>query len=245
MVLERPATEERVASSSPECKEHASLPEEESHKKPRGEVARSSTSTPAEIADAAANQSVVETPVPAEDDLVIDVMMVDGGGGLPDGWKCVDGALELETTTWFSSEGMKSTRNFFHLKNELTDFVAAERKELENYFAFFVWEFASDKEKKDAEKDQRVVTARLVMTWKREDENAEAPKWKAKASLVLRGYEDPDDTQQSLTDGIKTGKAMVVNFDKVEQLAIDLCRREGSVSVGKQLHQSRHSPTSC
>ena len=192
MVLERPAAESRVVSGSPKRKDHASLPEEESHKKPRGDVARSSTSTPAEIADAAANQAAVETPVPtADDDLVIDVMMVDDGGDLPDGWKCVDGAIEMDDN--YMVQLRKGEVNMKLLSpEERADFVDAKRKELENYFANFVWEFASDKEKKDAEKDQRVITARWVLTWKCEDENAEVPKWKAKARLVLRGYEDPD-----------------------------------------------------
>ena len=75
--------------------------------------------------------------------------------------------------------------------DQRADFVAAKRKELENYFANSVWEFAADGEQQQADRHGRVITARWVLTWKC-DETAEFPVWKAKARLVLRGYEDPD-----------------------------------------------------
>lgn len=75
--------------------------------------------------------------------------------------------------------------------DQRADFVAAKRKEVENYFANSVWEFAADGEQQQSDRHGRVITARWVLTWKC-DETAEFPVWKAKARLVLRGYEDPD-----------------------------------------------------
>ena len=74
----------------------------------------------------------------------------------------MDGALELDDG--FMVQLRKGEVNMTLSPEERADFVAWKRKELENYFANFVWEFASDQEKKDAEKDQHVISARWVLT---------------------------------------------------------------------------------
>ena len=63
--------------------------------------------------------------------------------------------------------------------------VQAKRTELESYFSNQVWQFAEDGENRAG----RTVSARWVLSWK-ESENGGPPK--AKARLVLRGFEDPD-----------------------------------------------------
>lgn len=56
-----------------------------------------------------------------------------------------------------------------------------------------VWELATLQESKDVARANRIITARCVLTWKRvdEDQPGETPIYKAKARLVLRGFEDP------------------------------------------------------
>ena len=76
--------------------------------------------------------------------------------------------------------------------DQRAELVAAKRKELENYFAKSAWEFAAGGEQQQADRHGRVIAARWVLTWKCENETAEVPVPKAKARLVLRGYENPD-----------------------------------------------------
>eukprot|EP00438_Fugacium_kawagutii_P007520 Skav231101 [mRNA] locus=scaffold2525:374671:376992:+ [translate_table: standard] len=67
--------------------------------------------------------------------------------------------------------------------------IQAKCKELTSYFNNSVWTFA-EFEKTD---QKRVVTARWVLTWKDDlDPETGITKKKAKARLVLRGFEDPD-----------------------------------------------------
>ena len=58
--------------------------------------------------------------------------------------------------------------------------MEAKKAELENYFRNQVWNFA--------EVNPGVVSARWVLTWK----ETEGGGPRAKARLVLRGFEDPD-----------------------------------------------------
>ena len=67
--------------------------------------------------------------------------------------------------------------------------TAAKAKELSQFFQNEVWEFADDMTPGDI---KRTITARWVLTWK-VDEETGLPK--AKARLVLRGFEDPDLTK--------------------------------------------------
>ena len=135
-------------------------------------------------------QQAQDTPVPEDDALTVDVMMCDDDE-LPDGWIWVDGTIEIEEV--YMNHMRKGEVNQKTLTpDQRAEFVAAKRKELENYFANSVWEFAAPGEQQQGERHGRVITARWVLTWKCEDETAEVPAWKAKARLVLRGYEDPD-----------------------------------------------------
>ena len=68
-------------------------------------------------------------------------------------------------------------------------FIEAKVEELNSYFKNAVWTFAEP----GAHGTGRVTTARWVLTWKRVDEgNDSNPRYKAKARLVLRGFQDPD-----------------------------------------------------
>ena len=162
-------------------------------KKSRGET-KKRQKTRTEPAPSEASHSI---PVPAptrgeaeEDELMVeDVMFVDTGGArLPEGWVCVENAFELDEV-WLAAEmvrkGEVTERNMSVEERE--QFMQAKMKELQTYFGNHVWEFANPDfvEKNRA----RIVTARWVLTWKWDEENLRP---KAKARLVLRGFEDPD-----------------------------------------------------
>ena len=132
-------------------------------------------------------------PLPMDDDeLAVDVYIQDVIGELPAGWRCIDGQFELEDDIYH----MAHRKGEVNLKKlDLTgqeSFVAAKKTELENYFGNLVWEFATGEEGARAERNGRTITARWVLTWKQLDDQDEQPRWKAKARLVLRGFEDPD-----------------------------------------------------
>lgn len=75
---------------------------------------------------------------------------------------------------------------------EREQFIDGKKSELEQYFSNNVWEFATLNEGRKAEGAGRVITARWVLTWKKIEEEGAPVRWKAKARLVLRGFEDPD-----------------------------------------------------
>ena len=64
--------------------------------------------------------------------------------------------------------------------------------ELSQYFNNLVWEFATKEEGIRAERNGRTISARWVLTWKSSENPDGTVKWKGKARLVLRGFEDPD-----------------------------------------------------
>ena len=159
-----------------------------------GKTVRPDAADPNAVLAEAASHPV---PEPGDDELVIDdVFLCDvvGKDKLPEGWKLVDGSFELDEI-YLQQQFRKGEVNMRLLDpDKQAEFVSAKCGELENYFGNHVWEFATEKESKDAVENKRVITARWVLTWKRinEDKPDETPRYKAKARLVLRGFEDPD-----------------------------------------------------
>ncbi|CAE7354048.1 GIP [Symbiodinium microadriaticum] len=126
-------------------------------------------------------------PVPSDGDsdlLVSDVYVVDGGRAaddLPKGWTIVGGEIVLDEV-WLSKEVSSKKMT----AEDRANMMEAKRRELTSYFSNSVWEFT---ELEEGDRD-RVVTARWVLTWKEPENPNEVPR--AKARLVLRGFQDPD-----------------------------------------------------
>jgi len=101
----------------------------------------------------------------------------------------VDNGLEL-SDAWVVQNPRKNEANEKKMTSEERAMMpAAKAKELSQFFQNEVWEFADDMTPGDI---KRTITARCVLTWK-VDEETGLPK--AKARLVLRGFEDPDLTK--------------------------------------------------
>ena len=154
---------------------------------PLAAPAASSTSSPPAVPPAGLEDNAEMTPVPddGDSDLVIsDVFVVDGGRAaddLPSGWVIVDGEIVMDEV-WLSKE--VSTKKM--TVEDRANMIEAKRKELTSYFSNNVWEFTGLEE---GDRD-RVVTARWILTWKEPEAPGAAPR--AKARLVLRGFQDPD-----------------------------------------------------
>ena len=171
---------------------------------PKRQAASSSEQPPSKQPRAEGSESVSHAEVPTEghivpvpddddEDLMVDAYFVEESvKSLPEGWCCVDGGIELDDV--FMAALRKGEVNERKLNpNEQAEFVSAKRAELEQFFANDVWTFAHDNERDDAINKHRVITARWVLTWKCISEPNEAiPRYRAKARLVLRGFEDPD-----------------------------------------------------
>ena len=99
----------------------------------------------------------------------------------PEGWAVVDGEIAIDEAWLARVEAKEKHMNV----EQRAAMVQAKRTELESYFSNQVWQFAEDGENRAG----RTVSARWVLSWK-ESENGGPPK--AKARLVLRGFEDPD-----------------------------------------------------
>ena len=127
-----------------------------------------------------------QTPLPNDhendDELCVeDVYVVAEGGrnNVPEGWVIVDVDFEMDQA-WLAREVSERSMTV----DQRAQMVEANKKELQSYFQNNVWEFTT----LNADDKHRMVTARWVLTWK-ESENGTI---KAKARLVLRGFEDPD-----------------------------------------------------
>ena len=147
-----------------------------------------------ERASGSASAENIPVPDPSDDELQIDdVYVVSGEGTLPEGWKCIEGSLELDD---IYLQGARKGEVIYKDMNvdEKAEFANAMRAELDSFFSNAVWEFADEQDAQEAAKAKRIITARWVLTWKRTNENEQdaPPKYKAKARLVLRGFEDPD-----------------------------------------------------
>lgn len=170
----------------------------------RPESPKRRTEAPSERPAKATRVDPTAIPVPEanDDELHIEDVYMVKVDDLPTGWRCVSGNLELDEV--YMAQKAETNKQTAARKGEVNVrklppdeqalFVEAKRKELEQFFENDVWEFATPVESQAAIAARRVVSARWVLTWKRtnEDRPDEAPKYKAKARLVLRGFEDPD-----------------------------------------------------
>ena len=132
-------------------------------------------------------------PVPEnDDDLYIEtVYLTQLPGDVPTGWKIVDGDLELDDVMMAAiRKGEVNERKLS--PSERAQFVEGKKKELDQYFSNSVWQFATTPEIDSAIKSKRVISARWVLTWKKLETEDGVARWKAKARLVLRGFQDPD-----------------------------------------------------
>ena len=112
---------------------------------------------------------------------VEDVFIVDGGANdLPEGWAVMDGDLVLDEV-WLTREVSEKKLSV----SERLQMIDAKKAELQSYFANKVWEFEDPKPGDSA----RTISARWVLTFK-QDPPGSTPR--AKARLVLRGFQDPD-----------------------------------------------------
>lgn len=139
-------------------------------------------------------QQSADIPVPEEDPddgLSVDVLVHEVHRQLPEGWRCIEGEIAMEDAFYAAvRKGEVNQRTLTIAERE--QFIDAKKAELEQYFSNNVWEFATPNEGQKAEGAGRVITARWVLTWKKIEEEGAPVRWKAKARLVLRGFEDPD-----------------------------------------------------
>ena len=135
-------------------------------------------------------------PVPDEDDneLTVDEAMIAeiDDATFPKDWHLIDGEFELDEVylaNLGTRKGEASERTM--TLEEKEKMIEAKRKELASYFANKVWTF-TEIGKNEAD---RVISARWVLTWKAPEMKEGQPETfqrRAKARLVLRGFEDPD-----------------------------------------------------
>ena len=134
----------------------------------------------------------VEVPVPEDrddHDMYIDDVLLTEVADLPDGWILVDDHMEL-ADAWVVQNLRKNEASERSMTSEERAMMTqAKAKELTQFFQNEVWEFADNLTQGDL---KRTITARWVLTWKTDEETG-LPK--AKARLVLRGFEDPDLTK--------------------------------------------------
>ena len=153
-------------------------------KRARAHVPRAASSSSLPVSGDAIPVVPSEIPVPEDmdEDLYTDVYVVDGvNTDLPEGWVTMDGELVIDEVWLARTEAREKDMS----PDQRAQMMEAKRKELTSYFQNRVWEFANP----DPSEQSRVITARWVLTWK-EGEPAELPR--AKARLVLRGFQDPD-----------------------------------------------------
>ena len=137
----------------------------------------------------AAGARLVPVPEEADDDefMIEDVLLVDPGPKvLPEGWRVVEGNLELDEI-WTIQNGLRKGEINVRqcTPEEREKVIEGKKKELNSFFKNCVWQFA---EPRDQKKKSRIITARWVLTWKNGDDGFPM----AKARLVLRGFQDPD-----------------------------------------------------
>ena len=141
-----------------------------------------------EEASGSGSKPAEDVRVPTDDEglFIDDVQLVDARG-LPEGWIIVNSnEIELDDA-WVVQHLRKSEANEKTMTvDERAQMMQAKAGELQNYFSNNVWDFAGPLSDDDL---TRVVTCRWVLVWKT-DEATGLPK--AKARLVLRGFQDPD-----------------------------------------------------
>ena len=171
------------APSSPKRK-----PENVASEEPPGKAIRASSSVPEFPGDLGGGS----IPVPDDDDLVIeDVFLTQLPEDVPSGWRLVDGELEMDDVLMAAIRKGEVNERKLDPQGR-AQFVEGKRKELDQYFSNAVWQFATTSEIESAIRTKRVISARWVLTWKKLETEDGIARWKAKARLVLRGFQDPD-----------------------------------------------------
>ena len=131
----------------------------------------------------------IPVPDPAPDELIVEDAYIAeiSNTNLPEGWVLINGEFELDEVYMnvaFARKGEALERDM--TVEERENMIEAKVKELKSYFDNQVWEFND----MGNDKLDRVITARWVLTWKPPlPGNTQR---RAKARLVLRGYQDPD-----------------------------------------------------
>ena len=127
-------------------------------------------------------------PVP---DIAADELLVEGAyiaeihdDTLPPDWVLIEGQFELDEIWLAQLRGGEVNEKNMTVE-EREKMIAAKVKELSSFFDNQVWDFVEV----GKVKPERVVTARWVLTWKLDQETGLT---KAKARLVLKGFQDPD-----------------------------------------------------
>ena len=103
---------------------------------------------------------------------------------LPADWVLIEGQFELDDVWAAQLRGGEANEKTMTVA-EREQMVAAKVKELTSFFDNQVWDFVEV----GKIKPERVVTARWVLTWKTDQDTGLQ---KAKARLVLKGFQDPD-----------------------------------------------------
>ena len=155
----------------------------------------------------ARHSSAAEIPVPDDDDLFIeDAFIVEmEPGTLPKGCCLIDGEFELDEA--FLAEVSEKHMTL----EEKEKMIQAKQKELMQYFDNKVWEFTE----LGKHQTSRVITARWVLVWK-PPADGEFQR-KAKARLVLRGFQDPDylSLEKNSPTASKTSKMILLSLTPV------------------------------
>eukprot|EP00435_Cladocopium_sp_Y103_P055618 s618_g18.t1 len=187
-MMDDPAKSKRKPSTA-DLQDDAKVPRTKSP----SSAAAASSSTPA-VADIANQQSqAAGVPVPddGDDSLSVEVDIEKVVGKLPGGWRCIEGGFELDDAYYVAYRKGEVNPRKLNLE-EQEKFIDGKKAELSQYFSNLVWEFATPDEGLRAERRGRAITARWVLTWKKIEQEDGPVRWKAKARLVLRGFEDPD-----------------------------------------------------
>lgn len=193
-------------------------PAPESPKRLRtGAVAAASFSSPSPGAATASHVPTepdhTNVPVPEDDEdlYVDDVFVTDAGDSkLPTGWVVIDGGLAMDEA-WLARETSEKRMNI----EEREKMIVAKKAELISYFDNAVWEFTSLL----LGEHDRVVTARWVLNWKTSTDGGPP---KAKARLVLRGFQDPDvfDLEKASPTATKQSKFVILSLAPIMQWTI-------------------------
>ena len=126
---------------------------------------------------------------------------------LPKSWCLIDGEFELDEI--YLAQLRSSEANERHMTVEERErMVQAKVTELQNFFNNQVWEFTE----LGKVNPNRVVHARWVLTWKKPEDGS--LQRKAKARLVLKGFQDPDilSMEKAAPTAGKTAKMLLLSL---------------------------------
>lgn len=164
---------------------------ETSETSPKGKKARTATTIP-----------IGENELVVDEAFIVKITDMD----LPKDWILIEGQFELDEVYLAQLRGGEvNEKNLSCVERE--KMVEAKVKELTSYFSNKVWDFVELSEVKPG----RVVTARWVLTWKKVQETGQV---KAKARLVLKGFQDPDllSMDKTAPTASKNSKMVLLNM---------------------------------